>query len=194
MAFGGVAGCSMLGLSSATPSTQAPSPVISASPVTPTLAVSPTEPSDTATTTPTVSTTPSVKPVGATGILYLQGGNLASESMSGTCAMVDGLPTLAVSDKNNEFFGAITMTVVLTTARNAVDSVKGELASDSEEVNWQLSYDADAPVAGTSMKVTGSGAAYIVSGTLATVETHRGKRTAGKLPVKLQVKCATSAW
>ncbi|MFT3861972.1 lipoprotein LpqH [Micropruina sp.] len=155
-------------------------------------------PSETAptTTTPSGSTSPTPSPTGSSGPAVKAGGTLklyaqASKKLAGTCQSKAGDPTLTVADHKNDFFNTIDVTLVLTGTRKSVSSLTIALGEDSELITRTLTYHATGPASGTSAKLTVKGAAYTVTGKLASAEDGTA---AGTMPVTLTITCASTQW
>lgn len=140
----------------------------------------------TSTGSATASSTPGVK---ATGSLTLY--SEASKKLTGTCRTQSDVPTLAVADRSNDFFGSIDATVGLSARRTTVSKLTIALGEDSELVTRTLSYDAAKPAKGTSVELTGKGSTFTVKGKV--TNTENGK-VAGTMPVKLTITCASGSW
>lgn len=178
----GLSACATLGLG-ATPShsIQASAPESATSvPVTPS--------ASSASATPT----PSAKPVSATGRMNLYN-NLVSKAFVGTCAKVDDQPTLALSDKRNDFFETVEVSVVLDADAGAVASIDAAFGEDAEGITRQLAYSSDPKLKGTSAAlVENGGTDYSITGKAMIYE---DKATKGELiPFSIQVKCASADW
>ena len=117
-----------------------------------------------------------------------------SDALAGTCATTGGVPTLTLSDRANDFFDGVDVTVRLDAAKAKVAAVSIHLGADSEEYVRDLSYTAANPAKGTSSTLKVSGRTYTVSGKLAVVETKGSKRTTSLMPYALKVTCAPGAW
>lgn len=182
-------GCSLFGVR-----TVAPQP----SPTEPTIAQTSATPS--ATATPTVSATPTVAVSSPTASKVKATGNLnfyaeVSSAMTGTCAQVDGKPTITVTDESNDFYQTVSMTIVLTSAKDRLSSFAVETGEDGEEITWHLGYDAAKPAKGTSAKLVVNGSTYRVSGNTTVVEIDAdGAKTTEVIPFGATVKCASLDW
>lgn len=169
-------------------STPTPTPTVMSSSV-PTATPPPSSP--TASSTPSSPTsTPSVNPVvKATGSLALYAD--VSSTLTGTCHVVDGVPTLELADHSNEFFGTVDVVIELSPERDAVASLTADLGEDFEQIERRISYDAEKPAKGTSTKLTVSGSTYKLTGKAKNVE--EGK-DAGTIPFAITATCAGSDW
>lgn len=115
--------------------------------------------------------------------------------MAGTCSQQDGQPTITVTDESNDFFETVSLTLVLTTAKDRLVSLSVKTGQDSEEITWQLDFDAAKPVKGTSAKLVVNGSTYRVSGSATAVETDAdGGKTTEIIPFGATVKCADRDW
>lgn len=185
-----VAGCAPAPTVSPSHPVTSPAPVSSspaASPRAAVSSVSPVSPPATVSASPTAG--PSVK---ATGSLELFAPT--SDALTGTCGTNAGVPTLALTDKANDFFDGIDVTVRLNAAKSAVTSVAIHLGKDSEEYVRDMTYAATSPAKGTSAALKVSGRTYTVSGKLNAVETKGSKRATSLMPYVLKVTCAAGHW
>lgn len=188
MALAAGTASALTGCAKTPPVLNPPASAVPGSPSASPAASAPASPSATPSTTPqeTAASTPGVK---ATGSLTLY--TEASTSMTGTCRTAAGVPTLAVADRRNDFFGSIEATLLLSARRTTVAKLTIELGEDSELVARTLSYDAAQPGAGSSVDLTGQGSAFTVTGKLTAVANGQ---PAGTIPVALTIECSGDDW
>lgn len=136
--------------------------------------------------------TPTAAKVKATGRMSLYK-NLVSKKFSGSCALVDDLPTLSLADQNNDFFGTVSMAIVLEADQGAVRAVKASLGEDTEGITRRLVYQSSPKVKGTSANLVASGGTdFTVTGTAMVFEDASTKGTL--IPFSVSVKCASADW
>jgi hypothetical protein len=130
--------------------------------------------------------------VNATGQMSLYK-NVVSKNFTGSCTRVAGVPTLNLSDQDNDFFGTVAVAVVLAADEGSVTSVKANLGEDSEGITRRLVYQ-DAPKAkGTSAKlVAGGGTDFMVTGTALVYED--ASKSGSLIPFSVSVVCAGVNW
>jgi len=170
-------------------------------PVTPTpsATASPSSPASTPTVTPSATTSaPSVPSAttSATTASVKATGSLAlfsdvSTSMTGTCQVVDGVPTITLTDGENDFFGTVEVTIRLNSGRDALASFVADLGEDSENIARQISYDASSPARGTSAKLVISGQTFQLAGQAANREDGKD---AGTIPYSIRARCSSPDW
>ncbi|PKQ31779.1 MAG: hypothetical protein CVT62_08105 [Actinobacteria bacterium HGW-Actinobacteria-2] len=154
----------------------------------PTPAPTSARPSPSPTPTPTPVVTPTeAESVTATGSLEFNSFPV-SEVMTGTCTTGDPL-TSTLSDPKNDFYSTVDMTVVIDKTNLELVSVSIITGADSEGGVHKIVYDATAPLAGTSARLTGAGPDYQISGTMADQDSPHGKPVTNLIPVVVKVRC-----
>ena len=105
---------------------------------------------------------------------------------------MNGAPPIVLADVNNDFFGTVDLTVVLTPRAGAVSTLAGAFGEDSEGITRKLSFDAAKPAKGASAVLTSSGTTYRVAGKAMVYED--GAKNGSLLPFSITAKCANRAW
>lgn len=140
-----------------------------------------------------VTSTPSATPseslsagpsVTASGSLSLYS-EVATE-INGSCQLLNGLPTVQLSTKANDFYDSVTITAVATEDRTAATAVAINLDNDQEGNDWVLRY----PGKGASVKVTVKGTTITFSGKLYEESPDPGDT----LPFTVTAECAQGVW
>lgn len=162
-----------------------PTPTPSAS-STPSATITPTR---TPTSTPT--STPSKPAAKGTGSMTLFS-NAVSNAFVSTCRTAKGLPTIVLTDNNNDFFGTVDLTLVLNPAARAVALIDGEFGEDSEGITRKLAFSAARPAKGASAVLTTSGMTYKVAGKAMVYED--GAKQGSLVPYSITAKCASVDW
>lgn len=180
MLAAGLAGCGLLAGSGPTSSM-------------PTQSVSTPATTGSAAVTPSVSVTPSVTPsavpvVTAKGQLSFYKSNLVSKALAGTCAVVAGKPTVVLSDRHNDFFSTVDLTLVFAADGGDVASLAGKLGEDNELITRELVH----PAKGTSAHLVASGGVYRISGNVMAYE--NGSKDGSLIPYSLTATCSRSDW
>ena len=125
----------------------------------------------------------------ASGSLALYGD--VSSKLTGTCEVVDGVPTVDLADHDNEFFGTVDLVIELNPGRDAVESLTVDLGEDSEFVERRITYNAESPANGTSARLAVSGTTYELSGKAENVEDGQD---VGTIPFTITATCASTDW
>lgn len=167
-----------------TPTVASPSVTAAPSPARPSSPTASGSPSSTAPGTPSANAA-----VRAAGSLALYGE--VSTKLTGTCQVVDGVPTLTLADHDNEFFGTVDLVIELNPGREAVASLTADLGEDFELIKRRITYDAVKPAKGTSAKLAVSGNTYRLSGKARNVEDGTD---AGTIPFAITARCANADW
>lgn len=97
------------------------------------------------------------------------------------------MPTITVADRDNSFFGTVDAVLTLSVDRAEVAALTVELGEDQELIKRTLSYAAERPAGGTSLKLTRSGNRFVGKGRVSSAEDGV---PAGTMPVTLAVTCA----
>ena len=152
-------------------------------------------------TTPPVSVTPSVSATSpsatpstvaaakATGRLTFHKANLVSKALAGTCAVVEGKPTVTLADHKNDFYSTVDLVIVLAADGGDVVSVVGKFGEDQEKLVTRTMVH---PEKGTSAHLSVSGGEYSIRGN---AQLYEGEAKTGSLiPYIISATCASSDW
>ncbi len=175
----GLSACSLPASVVASPS-QSPQVSVTAPSVTPSAT----------TTTASPTPTPSSGSVKATGRMSLF--QNVTKALVGTCEVSAGKPVLTLSDKKNDFFGTVDVTITLAADGGAVSTINADFGEDSELITRKLSYTDKPRVEGTSAVLVAAGGVYTITGKAMVFEDQA--TTGSLIPFSIKAKCASSDW
>ncbi len=138
---------------------------------------------------PSVVVSPAAAQGKATGSLTMYQPDMPVSGLNGTCTRTADQLKLSVANANPDFYSDASIQLSIDTANQKVSTVAISLGEDSEGVTWAITYSADAPVSGTSAKLSASGQSYEVTGTGEAVTTRHGKKSKELIPITIKATC-----